>query len=179
MWFRLCAPQQADIAAVAAYPSSYIWQQLRPFLFIFIAFGLLCAGGLAWAVAHISRLRMSLPSLIRRAAKRREFFVEYQPIVDLATTRWVGAEALVRWRHEGRMIRPDEFIPEAEASGVITLITARVADIVAKDLATLLKIDPAFYVGDQSIGARSADDRNCEPAEEGANVSHAQPPISM
>ena len=49
--------QQADIAAVAAYPSSYIWQQLRPFAFIFIAFGLLCAGGLAWAVAHISRTR--------------------------------------------------------------------------------------------------------------------------
>jgi sensor c-di-GMP phosphodiesterase-like protein len=138
--------QQADVAAVAAYPSSYIWQQLRPFLFIFVAFGLLCAGGLAWAVAHISRLRLSLPSSLRRAAKRKEFFVEYQPIVDLATLRWVGAEALVRWRHGGNVVRPDEFIPAAEQSGVITLITACVAEIVAKDLATLIKVDPNFYV---------------------------------
>ena len=138
--------QQADIAAVAAYPSSYIWQQLRPFAFIFIAFALLCASGLAWAAAHISRLRLSLPSALRRAAKHKEFFVEYQPIVDLATWRWVGAEALVRWRRGGRVVRPDEFIPTAEESGVITLITACVAEIVAKDLSSLLRVDNNFYV---------------------------------
>ena len=138
--------QQADLAAVAAYPSSNIWQQLRPFAFIFIAFGLLCAGGLAWAVTRISRVRLSLVSSLRRAAKHKEFFVEYQPIVDMATWRWVGAEALVRWRRSGRIVRPDEFIPAAEESGVITLITACVAEIVAKDLSTLLKVDPNFYI---------------------------------
>jgi sensor c-di-GMP phosphodiesterase-like protein len=138
--------KDADFAAVAAYPSSYIQEQLRPFAFIYVPLGLLCAGGLAWAVAHISRIRLSLPSALRRAARRKEFYVEYQPIVDLATKRWVGAEALVRWRHNGRVVPPDEFIPTAEQSGVITRITACVAEIVTRDLPTLLMFDPNFWV---------------------------------
>jgi sensor c-di-GMP phosphodiesterase-like protein len=138
--------QQADIAAVAAFPSIYVRQQLRPFTFIYVPMGLLCACGLAWAVAHISRTRLSLPYALRSAAKRKEFFVEYQPIVNLATRRWVGAEALVRWRHSGRVVAPNEFIPAAEDSGVITLITACVAEIVAADLPTLIAIDPDFHV---------------------------------
>jgi sensor c-di-GMP phosphodiesterase-like protein len=167
--------QQADIAAVAAYPSSYIWQQLRPFAFIFIAFGLLCAGGLAWAVAHISRLRLSLPSAIRRAARQKEFFVEYQPIVDMATWRWVGAEALVRWRHDGRVVRPDEFVPTAEESGVITLITACVAEIVAKDLATLLAIDSNFYVAINLSGPDLLTTDTVNVLKNVLDTSHARP----
>jgi diguanylate cyclase len=47
----------------------------------------------------------------------------YQPIVDLATGRPTGAEALVRWRHPTRgMIYPLDFIPVAERTGVITEI---------------------------------------------------------
>ena len=138
--------KQADIAAVAAYPSIYIGQQLRPFALIYIPLGLICACGLAWAVAHISRIRLSLPAALRSAAKRREFYVEYQPIINLETLRFVGAEALVRWRRSGRVVRPDEFIPAAEESGVITLITACVAKIVAADLPQLLAIDPDFHV---------------------------------
>ncbi|MGC1461133.1 MAG: EAL domain-containing protein [Terracidiphilus sp.] len=167
--------QQADIAAVAAYPSSYIWQQLRPFLFIFIAFGLLCAGGLAWAVAHISRLRMSLPSLLRKGAKHKEFFVEYQPIVDLESRRWVGAEALVRWRRDGRVVRPDEFIPAAEESGVITLITACVAGIVAKDLSSLLKIDTDFYVAINLSGPDLLSTETVNLLRRVITTSHARP----
>jgi len=167
--------EQADIAAVAAYPSSYIWQQLRPFLFIFIAFGLLCACGLAWAVSHISRLRLSLPSLLRRAAKRKEFFVEYQPIVDLATLRWVGAEALVRWRRDGHVVRPDEFIPAAEQSGVITLITACVADIVAKDLSTLLKFDTNFFVAINLSGPDLLTADTVSLLRKVVDTSHARP----
>jgi sensor c-di-GMP phosphodiesterase-like protein len=167
--------EQADIAAVAAYPSSYIWQQLRPFLFIFIAFGLLCACGLAWAVSHISRLRLSLPSLLRRAAKRKEFFVEYQPIVDLATSRWVGAEALVRWRRDGHVVRPDEFIPAAEQSGVITLITACVADIVAKDLSTLLKFDTNFFVAINLSGPDLLTADTVSLLRKVVDTSHARP----
>jgi sensor c-di-GMP phosphodiesterase-like protein len=138
--------QQSDIAAVAAFPSIYVRRQLRPFAFIFVPFGLLCAAGLAWAVAQISRNRLSLPYAIRNAAKRKEFFVLYQPIIDLSNRRCVGAEALVRWRRGGSIVPPDSFIPEAEKSGVITLITACVAEIVAADLPSMLDIDRDFYV---------------------------------
>src|SRR5450631_3692452 len=106
--------QQADIAAVAAFPSIYIEQQLRPFALIYIPLGLICACVFAWAVTRISRIRLSLPSALRSAAKHKEFYVEYQPIINLETLRFVGAEALVRWRRSGRIVRPDEFIPAAE-----------------------------------------------------------------
>jgi sensor c-di-GMP phosphodiesterase-like protein len=73
--------------------------------------------------------------------------VEYQPIVDLQTRRWIGAEALVRWRRpDGRIIRPDNFIPVAEQSGVIQYVTECVAEIVAADLPSLIAIDPKFRV---------------------------------
>lgn len=138
--------ERSDIAAVAAFPSIYVRRQLKPFAFIFVPFGLLCAAGLAWAVTQISRNRLSLPYAIRIAAKRKEFFVLYQPIIDLTTRRCIGAEALVRWRRGGRIVPPDTFIPEAEESGVITHITACVAEIIAADLPSILKIDCDFYV---------------------------------
>ncbi len=136
-----------DVAVVAAAPVSYAQQRVRQFSFIFVPLGLLCALVLAWAVTHISRVRMSLPSILRGAARRKEFYVEYQPIVELESRRWVGAEALVRWRRSGgRSVSPETFIPSAEESGVITLITACVAEIVASDLPSLLKHDPDFTV---------------------------------
>jgi EAL domain-containing protein (putative c-di-GMP-specific phosphodiesterase class I) len=51
---------------------------------------------------------------------RPEFMLQYQPIVELATGRIVGVEALLRWQHPKRgRIDPDEFIRVAEDSDAI------------------------------------------------------------
>lgn len=57
---------------------------------------------------------------MERAVERREFFVEYQPLIDLETADIVGFEALVRWNHPrlGRL-PPADFISLAEESGLI------------------------------------------------------------
>jgi diguanylate cyclase (GGDEF)-like protein/PAS domain S-box-containing protein len=57
---------------------------------------------------------------LRRALKNDEFFLVYQPQVDLKTGRVLGVEALLRWRdpQEG-LIPPGTFIPHAEANGLI------------------------------------------------------------
>jgi EAL domain-containing protein (putative c-di-GMP-specific phosphodiesterase class I) len=65
--------------------------------------------------------------LVRRVLlglARGEFFVVYQPIVDVATGRWVGAEALVRWQHpQWGLVMPGQFIGHVENSPAIADLT--------------------------------------------------------
>jgi diguanylate cyclase (GGDEF)-like protein len=73
------------------------------------------------------RERVRLMHALRSALKDNELFVVYQPQIDLATRRPVGAEALLRWRtKDGSFIPPDRFIPIAEYSGLIIEIGERV-----------------------------------------------------
>ncbi len=64
--------------------------------------------------------RQSVEAGLRRALERQEFQLVYQPKIDLATGEIAGAEALIRWLHPVRgELLPSEFIPVAEASGLI------------------------------------------------------------
>jgi diguanylate cyclase (GGDEF)-like protein len=70
-----------------------------------------------------AKRRVEITSALRYAAARGELDVVYQPIVRLADGELDGFEALVRWNHPvlGR-VRPDQFIPIAEESGLILQI---------------------------------------------------------
>jgi diguanylate cyclase (GGDEF)-like protein/PAS domain S-box-containing protein len=64
--------------------------------------------------------RFVLESQLRRALERGQFELHYQPRIDLATRKIIGAEALIRWHLPGHgMVSPGTFIPVAEEIGLI------------------------------------------------------------
>lgn len=72
------------------------------------------------AMTISSNRRMELEHALRDAIENKEFFLLYQPKVDMLTGRMCGVEALVRWEHPGHgVISPDEFIRIAEDTGLI------------------------------------------------------------
>src|SRR5213075_2270636 len=73
------------------------------------------------------QLRLQLETDMRRGLIDNEFFMVFQPQIEMQSGRAVGVEALLRWRDPERgVIAPAEFIPIAEESGMIKALGARV-----------------------------------------------------
>jgi len=65
--------------------------------------------------------RMELEMDLREALRSEQFFLAYQPTLDLSDMRPTGVEALIRWKHPDRgIVQPDDFIPLLEETGLIT-----------------------------------------------------------
>jgi EAL domain-containing protein (putative c-di-GMP-specific phosphodiesterase class I) len=89
--------------------------------------------------------RLAFEAQLRRALDNREFLVQYQPKVSVASGKIVGAEALVRWNHpENGIILPTQFISLVEEAGLIGKLGMQVLDIVCRDIAHLKTLNKAF-----------------------------------
>ncbi|MDF5425928.1 EAL domain-containing protein, partial [Vibrio parahaemolyticus] len=85
----------------------------------------------------------------------------YQPQVNVDTGQLFGFEALVRWEHQRKgFISPDEFVPAAEQSGLVFLLTDFVLDKAAEDFSKLgfdqpvhlgINVPPGYLVGPNAI----------------------------
>jgi diguanylate cyclase (GGDEF)-like protein/PAS domain S-box-containing protein len=73
--------------------------------------------------AFDSSAKLQFVTRLRKAVDTQRWTLHYQPVIELATGRMVGVEALIRWiEPDGTMVPPIEFIPLAEELGLIELI---------------------------------------------------------
>ncbi|MFZ6861839.1 bifunctional diguanylate cyclase/phosphodiesterase [Undibacterium sp. Ji67W] len=71
------------------------------------------------------RERATLMQHLHEAFDAERLFLMYQPQIELSSKRFIGLEALIRWRtDDGQLIPPNEFIPLAEYSGLIVSLGA-------------------------------------------------------
>ena len=78
----------------------------------------------------------SLDLDLRRALEMEEYFLLYQPIVELSSGVVTGVEALLRRRHPQRgVLSPDEFLPLLESSGLIIPVGSWVLDVACRQAA--------------------------------------------
>jgi diguanylate cyclase (GGDEF)-like protein len=85
---------------------------------------------------QLSLRRLRMEGELRRAVEQCEFRLLYQPKVDVASGRIIGAEALLRWpRKGGEMVPPGDFIPVAEETGMILSIGELVLGEACRQLA--------------------------------------------
>jgi diguanylate cyclase (GGDEF)-like protein/PAS domain S-box-containing protein len=111
--------------------------------------------------------RLALLGELRRALEGNELQVHYQPKVDLKTHSVVGAEALLRWPHSRRgFVSPAEFVPLAEATGLIRQLTRWVLDRATGEARSWERAGRQLPVA-INISARSLhDDRIVDEVEE-------------
>ncbi len=85
-------------------------------------------GSLSWLAYRHQKVH-SMPYQIHLGLKHHEFEPYLQPVVDMRSNQWVGAECLTRWHRHGHTVAfPDEFIVAAEDTGLIKELTAQVAE---------------------------------------------------
>ncbi|MBS3810183.1 MAG: bifunctional diguanylate cyclase/phosphodiesterase, partial [Desulfobacterales bacterium] len=80
--------------------------------------------------------RLYLENHLQRGIKRGEFFVQYQPLMDLTANCLYGFETLVRWNHpELGVVPPNSFIPIAEETGLIIPLGRKIFEMAFRDFA--------------------------------------------
>ena len=109
---------------------------------------------------HEVRQKVMMESGLRRAIERGELRLFYQPKIDLASRRVIGAEALVRWQHPTLgLVPPGKFIPIAEESGLIVPLGEWVLNAACAQLCAWQKEGHELQVA-INVSARQFQQRN-------------------
>ncbi|MDF3834769.1 EAL domain-containing protein [Cupriavidus basilensis] len=110
-------------------------------------FMLLASLLLAYAAYRFHMQRLSMVAEIRRGMRNNEFHVHYQPLLELASGRTSGVEALIRWNKPGAgPIRPDLLFSVAEDNGLALPLTRHLFALIQRDVESL-SFPPGFHIG--------------------------------
>ncbi len=133
-------PDLPDLAVVIGTNINSLYQSDYRLNGINLLFSI-ALGVITFAVAFSFQSNvLSFTKRIELGIRRNEFVNYYQPIIDARTGRPIGLEVLLRWQHpvEG-LLPPNVFIPQAERSGQIIPMTAKVVDNALAELTELIQ----------------------------------------
>ncbi|GGJ88634.1 EAL domain-containing protein [Pseudomonas matsuisoli] len=146
-WVAIKLSDLGYTAAVAAMPASLVMTYVYNAAIGLLPVGLAIGSALLAIVLWRTHYLLSIGARLKRALRRREFHLVYQPVMNLRTNRCEGAEALIRWSPPDEQgMSPTAFIPAAERHGLIQQVTAQVMDIVARDAVTLIMAFPDIHI---------------------------------
>ncbi len=115
---------------------------------VLLPVALIGAGLVTFLVALLTSRHRGLDQEIRRGIAGDEFEAHYQPTVEIATGRCIGAEVLMRWNHpQSGYIRPDLFVAAAESSGLIDTLTLAQIKRVLREMTDVIRKHPGLHLG--------------------------------
>ena len=124
--------------------------------------------------------RLALVSDIEFALQQKEFFLVYQPIVDIQKMEVTGAEALLRWRRsDGEIVEPDRFIPLACESELIVKIGSWVIEQSCNQLRNWRGIYGDRFRMNINLSVRELESKKCKEALRKCMVDLNLPPGSL
>ncbi len=140
------------------------------------------AGGKRQAARFYSSMKDAADELrqleldLHGALDDRQFFLVYQPIVDLTTGEFSGVEALLRWRHPARgIVMPDQFIPTLESSGLIVPVGGWVLEEACRQGATWNRSGHALRISVNVSGKQLDRDRIADDVHSALSKSGLDP----
>jgi len=135
----------------------------RPLLALHSALGGLSSALLAMIYFVLYQRSRGMSHQLRRAIRKDRLRLVYHPVVELASRRIVGAEALVRWTDDdGFAISPEIFVRTAEDLGFVDQLTALVVRHALRDFGGVLRVQSAFQLN-INVTASDLADRNLLP----------------
>jgi diguanylate cyclase (GGDEF)-like protein/PAS domain S-box-containing protein len=143
----ISASASIGIAETDRQTSDQILREADIALYQAKAAGKRCAMVFAPRMQTAAQIHRQLSVDLQGALEEEQFFVLYQPTIDLKTGAFTGVEALLRWQHpEQGVIQPDDFIPELEASGLIVPVGGWVLNEACRQGASWLAAGHRFTI---------------------------------
>lgn len=140
-----------------------LYKALRDSLLVLLPLGLIFSAIFVWVGYWYIQRFLSERERLLLAIRRKEFYMVYQPQVDLNTGRCIGVEALMRWtRNNGEVICPSIFIEMAEQEKVIVPLTRHMLELIAQDVSTWRIPDGLYLSINFSPEHLSSDDLQCD-----------------
>jgi sensor c-di-GMP phosphodiesterase-like protein len=146
-FYTIVHSEKRPIAIIVSTSDNRVSQIFYHEAALTIPFGIICSILILLMWWRTRQEYLSPRRLLKRAIKKRQLCLHYQPIIDIKNGQCVGAEALLRWPGcKGEVMSPTEFIPLAEKEGMIERITDYVVEEVFNDLGYFLSAHPQLYI---------------------------------